>query len=83
MVRQQSRLIHLREGDTNTKLFHMQCGYRAKKKFIARLEHEGGVAITQEEKEGVMFSHFSAIMGTAMQRNEIVNLSVLGFNREI
>jgi hypothetical protein len=41
MVRQESRLLWLKEGDTSTKFFHSYANMRRRKKHIHSLEHNG------------------------------------------
>ncbi|XP_022680743.1 uncharacterized protein LOC111256665 [Setaria italica] len=79
MARQRTRLLFLREGDANTKLFHMHSSYSIKKKHIAKLEHDGAVGLNQEDKEQLLFNHFKAIMGTPSARTEHIDLLALDF----
>jgi hypothetical protein len=74
-------MLYLRDGDANTKLFHLQSSHKMRKKFISKLEHETGVAVTQQEKEQVLYTYFSAIMGTPPTRTEAIDLAALGFHQ--
>ena len=48
--RQASRIANLREGDANTKFFHLKANARKRKNHIQRLQKDGGWAATHEEK---------------------------------
>lgn len=81
MARLRSRIIFLKEGDANTKLFHLQSSNRTNKKFIAQFHTDEGVAVTQQEKEEVLFQHFTKILGTPHQRSEAINFLALGIQQ--
>lgn len=81
MARLRSRMIFLKDGDANTRLFHLQASHRMKKKVISKLQYEGGIAVTQQEKEHVLYSYFKNIMGTPSARTEATDLSALDFQR--
>ncbi|XP_072148484.1 uncharacterized protein [Setaria viridis] len=78
IARLRSRIIYLRDGDASSRLFHMQCSHRTRKRFIAKLEYEGSVAFTHDEKEEMLYAYFKRIMGTAVQRSEVIDLQSLG-----
>lgn len=74
MARQRSRLLFLKDGDANSRLFHMQASYRLKKRFISKLEHNGVTALTHEQKEEQLLSYFQAIMGTPSVTTEAIDI---------
>jgi hypothetical protein len=43
IMRQRSRITYLREGDANTRFFHLQACHRGRKSFIDRIVHQGTV----------------------------------------
>jgi hypothetical protein len=47
ITRLRSRIKYLKEGDANTKFFHMQARFRKKRNFISKLEEEGRVVANQ------------------------------------
>ena len=48
IVRQRSRLLQLREGDGNTRLFHQQASYRQRKNVIRSVKHNGNLYSGQD-----------------------------------
>lgn len=78
IARQRSRLLFLKEGDANTKLFYLHASHRTRKKHIARLEHNGVIAITHDEKELLLYNYFRMILGTPSSRTEAIDLASLG-----
>ena len=60
--RQASRIVNLREGDANTKFFHLKANARKRKNHIQRLQKDGGWAATHEEKATLIQEHFEAAM---------------------
>lgn len=68
--RQSSRIVHLREGDACTKFFHQKAKGRRKKNLIAYLKNDSGSLIwDHDEKEAVVYTYFSEILGSRQQRN--------------
>jgi hypothetical protein len=57
-VRQKSRLTWLRQGDANTKFFHIMVNARKKKNLIHSLQSGNGIAISQIEKHKLIYDHF-------------------------
>jgi hypothetical protein len=57
-ARRQSRVTWMKKGDANTKFFHIMANTRRKKIFITFLETNTGIALTQSDKHGVIYSHF-------------------------
>ncbi|XBH88985.1 hypothetical protein VPH35_080972 [Triticum aestivum] len=43
IARQRSRLLQLREGDGNTKIFHQQASHRQRKNIIRTVKHNGNI----------------------------------------
>ncbi|CAO2210465.1 unnamed protein product [Urochloa humidicola] len=78
MARLRLRITYLRDGDANTKLFHLQASHRMKKKHIARLEKGQEIAFTHEEKEKMLYQHFSSTLGSPAQRIATLDLAALG-----
>ena len=61
---ERARITYLREGDANTKYFHMKANARRRKKLIPRLSHGGRVATSQEDKLEMLGDYFTEIMGS-------------------
>lgn len=61
--KQASRITNLREGDANTKFFHLKANGRRRRNHIQRIQHDAGWATSHDEKAALAKSHFSAVMG--------------------
>ncbi|XP_074299234.1 uncharacterized protein LOC141630292 [Silene latifolia] len=69
--RQRSRALWLRDGDKNTKFFHMRAGERKRKNFIAKLIDDEGVIRMGDEKVGVVANnYFIELFSTAHPTND-------------
>jgi hypothetical protein len=75
--RQASRIRYLRDGDANTKFFHLRVNARKRKNHIARLKHNSGWAVSHEDKAGLIFDHFSRSLGWPPPRSLDFNWEVL------
>lgn len=78
IARQHSRLIWLKGGDANTKLFHLHARARRRKNFITRLRDRDQLAVSHDELQELASSHFGAIMGTCVERDLALDLHYLG-----
>ena len=61
--RQASRITYLKEGDANTKFFHIRVNSRRRKNNIHRLRKNDGWVSSHEDKASLIFEHFSHAMG--------------------
>lgn len=77
ITRLRSRILYLREGDTNTSFFHQQARYR-KKNFIAKLQVGDQLAVTQEEKQEAVLEFFENVLGTEEERDYTIDLAEIG-----
>ncbi|WVZ64360.1 LOW QUALITY PROTEIN: hypothetical protein U9M48_013890 [Paspalum notatum var. saurae] len=77
VARLRARILYLREGDANTS-FHQQARYRKKKNFIAKLQVEDRVVVSQEEKQEVVLNFYENLIGKAEDREYTLRLSELG-----
>jgi hypothetical protein len=77
IARQRSRILHLKEGDTNTCYFQLQACHRSRKSFIDRLTHHGCTLVDEEEKAEVIFQHFSDIFGAEVPRARTLDFNLL------
>ena len=64
VARLRSRMGWLRDGDANTKLFHMHARYRKRKKFIAKLREGDRTITAHEEKASAIFEFYSNLIGS-------------------
>lgn len=77
IARLRSRLVFLKDGDANTRLFHMQCSHRMHKKHIASLEFNGALAVSQDDKAVVLFEYFQGTIGTATARTATIDMAAI------
>lgn len=80
-ARQLSRLTWIRKGDSNTRFFQLHANMRKKKSFIATLNGDSGVAISQENKLSFAFQHFSSLLGTQSERTGAIYWNDLGYEQ--
>ena len=63
--KQTSRVKNLREGDANTKYFHLKANGRRCRNHIFRFQDGTGWAISHEDKARLAQLHFANLMATA------------------
>lgn len=78
-AKQASRLVSIKAAEANGKLFFIQANGRRRKNFIHSLETTGGVRYTHDEKEAVLFQHFSSHFGPSAPREFTLNWDELQF----
>jgi exonuclease III len=79
IARLRSRINWLKEGDTHTSLFHAQARFRKKKNFIGSLSTSEGLILTShEDKADALFHFYDGLLGTALGRENSLNLDALG-----
>lgn len=71
--RQRSTLTWLKEGDANTKFFHLKVNARHRKNFIHKLHRGNVIPETHEAKERALHEHFSSLMGQRLPRSCTLN----------
>jgi hypothetical protein len=71
----------LKEGDANTRLFHMHARHRKKKNFIANLKEGDRILTTHEEKVAAIFDFYSNLIGEDSDRDRTINLDNLDLPR--
>lgn len=67
-IRQRSRMTWLKEGDVNSKFFHIKTNSRKRKNFIHLLQTPTWVAISAQDKEEELYRFFRERLGTNHQR---------------
>jgi hypothetical protein len=68
VARLRFRLHYLRDGDANTKKFHLQARLHKKRNFISHLENEGRTVASHEEIQEVLDDFFYNLLGSNVQR---------------
>jgi retron-type reverse transcriptase len=71
------RLTWLKEGDVNSKFFHIKANTRRRKNYIHSLQTLSGVAVSAQDKEEELFRFFKERLGTNFQRTLSLNWSLL------
>lgn len=81
VARLRSRIGWLKDGDTNTSLFHLHARHRKRKNFVARLCTEDRIATSHDDKAEVLLDFYSNLIGSREQRGRTINLETLGIQR--
>jgi hypothetical protein len=66
IMRQESRLLWLSEGDAPMRFFHIQASTQRCRKFIRSLECDGQVLVDEQSKAAIVFSFFDEVLGTPL-----------------
>jgi hypothetical protein len=78
IARLRSRIGWLREGDANSKLFHMFSRYRKTKNFMASLDSDGTVHTSHDAKAQLVDDFYDTLLGQSSDRVRSINLDILG-----
>ena len=73
-----SRILYLKEGDANTSFFHQQARFRKKKNFIPKLKFGEEIAVSQEDKQAIVFNFYENLIGKAEDRDYTIDLGEIG-----
>lgn len=78
LAHQRARVLYLREGDANTRFYHLQSSHRNRRNRISSLDVHGMRLVTEDDKASALFTYFNGIMGTNFERSRRFNLDALG-----
>jgi hypothetical protein len=67
-ARQASRLTYIKAAEANSKLFYLQANGRRRKNHIHSLESPSGTGYLQQDKEKIVYDHFSTHFGRHDER---------------
>lgn len=81
IARQRSRLLYLREGDTNTKFFHRHARQRQRRNMITTLKKDGQILTVHDQIVVAVDEYYEALFGRAARRAHAINLEVLKLPR--
>jgi hypothetical protein len=81
IVRHQSRLLWLSEGDTPTRFFHVHASARCRKNFIRSFEQNGQTIVDDQLKVDMLFSFFDDVLGAPPSRVHDIALDGLDLPR--
>jgi hypothetical protein len=76
--RQRSRITFLREGDANTKFFHLQACHRRRQNTIHSLSVQGVQLVADDAMADALYNHYVALLGTDFTRSRRMNMAALG-----
>jgi hypothetical protein len=79
MLRQRSRFLWLKEGDCNSKFFHIKASARRRKSFIPSTTVGDVTTVDQEMKKQAIWQHFNNLIGTYQPSFNSINLAALQF----
>jgi hypothetical protein len=71
--RRASRITNLKEGDANTRYFHLRVNARRRKNHILRLKHNNGWVTEYNQKKNTIHSQFAKIIKRGPLRNQNLN----------
>nr|XP_040252072.1 uncharacterized protein LOC120969066 [Aegilops tauschii subsp. strangulata] len=80
-IRQRSRVLWLRAGDANSRLFHIKANGRRRRNYIPLLQTDHGQFTTQADKHAELHKHFSVTIGSVRARNQSLNWDALDLPR--
>jgi hypothetical protein len=78
MARLRSRISWLKEGDANSKLFHLHARHRKRKNFVASLVDGNNILSSHIDKAAAVDQFFSNLIGTNVDRDWTIDLDALG-----
>jgi hypothetical protein len=79
--RQRSRITWIRDGDANTRFFHLRANGRRRKNHIPTLVGPRGTVSEHEEKAQILLEHFKSMMGLRVERTIELDLEALPLPR--
>jgi hypothetical protein len=67
--KQCARINNIREGDANTRFFHLRANGRRRKNFVQHLRHNGGWFFKHDDKQRLIQEHFTSVMSAPPRRS--------------
>jgi hypothetical protein len=77
IARLRSRIGWLRDGDANTKLFHLHACHRKRKNFIGRIVAGERICSSHDDKAVVIDDFYENLLGSCTDREHTINLTEL------
>lgn len=78
IARQRSRLLFLREGDANTRFYHLMACHSKRRGRIQSLQVQGMQLVQDEMMSDALFEFYNNILGTEFVRTRRLDLSAIG-----
>jgi exonuclease III len=79
--RQRSRIKWIKEGDANTKFFHLRANGRRRKNHIPALAGPSGPVHDHDAKAQILLEHFTSLLGTRGESSRDLNWESIGLPR--
>jgi hypothetical protein len=73
-----SRITWLKEGDANSKFFHMHARHRKRKNLVTKMVDGGRILINHNEKASVVDDFYSTLIGQCGSSERTTDLEALG-----
>jgi hypothetical protein len=77
IARLRSRTGWLKEGDSNSRLFHQHARYRKNKNFIPKLQEGDQIITIHDDKAAAVLDFYDNLIGTECDRERTINLDIL------
>jgi hypothetical protein len=78
IARQRSRILYLKEGDANTKFYHLQACHRSRQNRIASLHVHGAQVVSDQAMAEALFHHYNGVLGSNFERTRMFDLHAVG-----
>jgi hypothetical protein len=75
-----SRISWLRDGDANTKLFHLRARHQKRNNFIGKIVVGDQICTSHEDKAAAIDDFYENLLGKCTGREYTINLTELGIN---
>ncbi|KAM0873017.1 hypothetical protein ACQ4PT_038342 [Festuca glaucescens] len=78
VARQRSRINWLREGEGNTKYFHIHTNHRRRKNYIPQVLHNNSILVEQAQIEEAFAEHYEQLFSAPADREFSINFEAMG-----
>jgi hypothetical protein len=68
----------LKEGDANTRMFHLHAQFQKRKNFVAKLVSNNTIYTNHEDKAKLVDEFYRSLLGTNLAGVSSINLDILG-----
>jgi hypothetical protein len=78
IARQRSRVLFLKEGDANTRFFHLQACHRCRRNRIDSLWIDGAEVVSKPQLANAFYDHYNELLGSPFSRTRRFDLAAIG-----
>lgn len=78
IARQRSRFLFLKEGDANTRFFHLQACHRCRRNRIDSLWIDGAEVVSKPQLANAFYDHYNELLGSPFSRTRRFDLAAIG-----